>query len=170
LGFFAIAEVVKREKAFRESERRFRRLVDGAPFGLAILDSNRSFQHLNPAFGDIFGYSLADVRHEGMFFLKTCPDADSWRTAVSEWQDATRNLTAGRTHSAEFLCRSSEGMEKIVTFQAVALEGDELIVTYQGVTARVRAQEGLRKSEIRYRTLVENAPLGIFLCDEQGAV
>lgn len=170
LGFFAIAEVVKREKALRESELRFRRLADGAPFGLAILDSNRSFQHLNPAFGDIFGYSLAEVHHEGMFFLKTCPDADSWRTSVSEWHDATRNLAVGRTHSAEFRCRSSQGMEKIVTFQAVALERDELIVTYQDVTARVRAQEGLRQSEIRYRTLVENAPLGIFLCDEQGVV
>ncbi|AFM23031.1 response regulator [Desulfomonile tiedjei] len=170
LGLCAIAEVAKREKAFRESEWRFKRLVDGVPFGLAILDSNRTFQHLNPAFGEMFGYSLEEVSHEGVFFLKTCPDADSWETAVSEWQDATRSLPVGATHSAEFLCRSSLGIDKILTFQAVALEGEELIVTYQDITARIQAQEALRQSEIRYRTLVENAPLGIFLCDEQGIV
>ncbi len=171
LGLIGLGETVRRQREAGESEARFKRLAEGAPFGLSVMDKDKNFHYINPRFTEIFGYTTNDTPDESTLFLKTSPRTDSGEIALTEWHDATTyGLEGIGAHTSVFRCIRKDGSHRIVSFQAVALDDGDQIVTYQDRTTETQAQERLKRSEHRYRHLVENAPLGIFLCDVTGRI
>jgi two-component system sensor histidine kinase/response regulator len=135
------------------------------------MDKDKSFHYVNPKFSEIFGFTKEEAPDESTLFLKTSPRTALGEMAIAEWHDVTSyGLQASDVHARIFTCMRKDGSERIVSFQAVPLPGDELIVTYQDKTTETKIQQELQRSEHRYRHLVENAPLGIFLCDVTGRI
>lgn len=170
-GLIGLGELVRRKREARETEARFERLIEGAPLGLALMDKDKSFHYVNPAFTEIFGYRRDETPDESTLFLRTLPRTEDGEIAISEWHDATTyGLEKSGVHTRIFRCTPKDGAERIVSFQAVAVDKGEMIVIYQDKSTETKALGELRLSEYRYRHLVENAPLGIFLCDVSGTI
>jgi len=62
------------EPALLGGEERFRLLAEAAPFGLSVMQRDRTFQYLNPKFTEIFGYTREDVPDKDTWFSKAYPD------------------------------------------------------------------------------------------------
>ncbi|MEW6352185.1 MAG: PAS domain S-box protein [Thermodesulfobacteriota bacterium] len=79
-----------------------------------------------------------------------------------------RDITA-RKKAQEALQQAHDELERRVEERTAELARTNQQLRRQ-IDERERAEEELRKSEARYRMLVENAPLGIIACDMQGRV
>jgi PAS domain S-box-containing protein len=57
------------EEALRDSERRFRTLLDFAPYPMATFDLEGLVTYLNPAFTEVFGWTLDELRGKRVPFV-----------------------------------------------------------------------------------------------------
>ena len=154
------------EVALRESEERFRLLVESIDeYAIFMLGLDGRVVSWNPGAERIRGYPAEDVlgRHFSIFYPPEDveagrPDAD-WRTATT----ASRVEAEGwrvRKDGSRFWAnvvlsamRNSEG--KVIGFANITRD----------LTERRRAEEALRASEVRWRTMFEKFPVGIVLRD-----
>ncbi|NDJ35622.1 MAG: PAS domain S-box protein [Chloroflexi bacterium] len=134
------------ERALRESEERYRTLVEQAPTAIAIHDGER-FIYANPAMARLLGSEspaallgkpVRDLRAPGTDLSLLLQGA----ATPTEQQVSLRTLT-GRTIRAE------------VTAVPLAYQGQPAVqIVAHDVTERVRAAEALRTSEKRQRRLL----------------
>jgi len=85
----------------------------------------------------------------------------------------TRAVKTGAGYVVEIRIFRSDGEVRTVSARCVAeTDADgtvvRLIGTTQDVTDRKQAEEKLRESELKYRTIFENAPLGLFRSTPEG--
>jgi PAS domain S-box-containing protein len=152
-----ITERKRAEEALRESEQRFSRL-SGATFeGLVIHERGRILD-ANPAFARMFGYELSEViRMHALDF--TAPESRDllWQGILSRRKEPFEALGLrkdGSTLMCELRGRDIPYQERMVTVTAV-----------RDVTERKKAEEALRESEARLRSLFEASPDAIILSD-----
>ena len=55
------AERKKAEEALRESEEKYRLLVEKSPLGISLIGKDGRYKYINPQFSNIFGYSIEDI-------------------------------------------------------------------------------------------------------------
>ncbi len=154
------------EQKLRESERRYRSLVDEIPVGLFRVGPNGRFLDVNPALVSMLGYpddrvllgdSIDDVVVE--------PDA---------WGDLARRLVAdGDASDVEIEFRTFDGRLIWGRVACRAVTDDVgRVVHYQGtlqdISAGKRAERALGESESRFRDLADMLPVGVFEVDEGG--
>ena len=152
------------EQALRESESRFRLLVESAPFGLSVMSSDGNFEFFNLKFTELFGYTLDDLPDKHAWLYKAYPDAEYREGVLSVWQNGTpEEVIAGEIKPRVFTVRCKDGSDKIVNFRAVNLEDRRQILTYEDITLQAKTARALRESEAKYRTLFEAASEAIFL-------
>lgn len=51
----------KAEAALRQSEEKFRTLVEKSPIGIALIAGDGQYKYINPQFSTIFGYTIEDI-------------------------------------------------------------------------------------------------------------
>ena len=157
------------EETLRESEERFRRMVQQTPAGYFCIDGEGRFQDVNDAWLRLHGYdSPAEVI--GHHFSETQVEE-----AQGEANEIVGRLLEGEPVPAgEFPRRRRDGSTGYHTFSAApVLQGNE-IVGLEGflidITERRETEAALRESEERYRTLVERNPHGIQEIDSRGTI
>ena len=153
-------------EALRDSEARYRAIVDAAPVPLAIsrLSDGLILQasaHLGPLFGltadDVVGRRSVDFYHD---------KAD--REALLEI--VRRD---GYVRDRELRSRKADGTPfwVLVSLQSAVLDGEEVLISgFYDVSARMQAEEALRQSEERYRILYEDNPAMYFTVSDEGTV
>jgi diguanylate cyclase (GGDEF)-like protein/PAS domain S-box-containing protein len=161
-----ITERKQMEGELRESEERFKMLAEDAPFGISIMAPDRSFKYLNPQFTKIFGYTIEDIPDKDTWFKKAYPNKTYRNKVISIWKrDIVEEVKIGDENLRVFNVRCKDGQDKIIDFRSVDLKDGKQYLVYDDITDRIKAEEALRQSEERYRTLVENVDFGINLID-----
>jgi len=160
-----ITERKKAEDALRESEEKYRGLVEQSLMGIGISHGNRVV-FANPALLDIFGYD--DLEE----FIKI-PLLDHVAPASRE-NIVTRmgKVAKGELLPADFEyenLRKDGKTKRLHCFSTHITLGGEIYTqtVFQDITERKRAEEALRESEEQYRQLFEMESDGIFLIDNQ---
>nr|MDP9478111.1 PAS domain S-box protein [Actinomycetota bacterium] len=150
------------EEALKESEERFRTLTDAALEALVISERGRILE-VNRAFTEIFGYEPSEI-----------VGADSLACIAPESREPVReNLLSGhdRPYEAVGLRKNGERFEAEIRGKASAYRGRAVRITaVRDITERKRAEEALKRSEERFRSLVQNASDLITVLEADGTV
>ena len=157
-------EQVQRE--LKESEKRFRRLVDNSTDPLFLLDSSGRFLDVNPAACASLGYTRDEM------LQRSVPDVDP-TTAGMDFQAQWDSIPFDQSVAFETLHCRKDSATFPVEIHAWAFDeaGKRFIIGQaRDITARKRMEEQLITSEKQFRDLFETAPMGIMVLDSQTKV
>jgi PAS domain S-box-containing protein len=167
-----VARDVTHEKAeaeaLRASEAHYRMLTERAQDTIAEIDETGRFVYMSPNVRERLGYEPEELIGTSSFDLLHPED-------VSKIADAFQNLTrTGVSKRPVYRLRHRSGEWRWIegtgnTFETPAGTQHTVIVS-RDITDRMRVEEALRRSETRYRTLVENAQDLVYEVDEDGVV
>ncbi len=151
-----ITERKKTENALRESEEKFRLLIEISPNAIVLIQEER-IVYVNPAATGIYGFTKEELI-----------GAEFWRFVHEECRDIARKRGLGRL--------GSEPLSKSFAYKIVTKYGDQrwvmassvlmeyegkpaLIVTLVDITEAKRTEEALRESEARLRLAMDMSGL-----------
>ncbi|MHC4323459.1 MAG: PAS domain S-box protein, partial [Planctomycetota bacterium] len=153
------------EEILQESEQRFRDFFENAPIGFHIFGPDQIIVDINDAELEMIGYSRdAIVGKKTWAELIVPQQRDKFK---KHWHNMT---TKGHVKNLEYTLVHKDGHHINVILNASArFDKDGNVVNTRGsvlnITDRKKADNQLRQSEERYRTLVESVDLGITLID-----
>ncbi len=161
-----ITERIRAEQALEAERRKFRLLIDRAPFGMVMVGEDNTFRYINPKFQELFGYGLDDIPDAAGWFRNAFPQAEYRHLAKLSWpKDEAAARTGERTPVAlSVACK--DGSSKMVNFKSIRLETGDFLVTCEDITEVVRAEDALRESEEEYRNIIESSLVGIFIMQD----
>ncbi|RJR35218.1 MAG: PAS domain S-box protein [Deltaproteobacteria bacterium] len=165
-----ITERLDAEEALKQSDIKYRTLVEAAPSGISIIGRDGRYKYLNPKFEELFGYALADIPTGRDWFSKAFPDASYREIVVSDWKEEFKKPQVGEVKPRTFRVLCKDGSSKEVNFRAVALAAGDFLLFYEDISKRVQAEEALRQSEGNYRLLVAQIPAVVFKGYADGTV
>jgi PAS domain S-box-containing protein len=158
------------EKVLSENEQKFRELVEFLPEMIFETDANGNITFVNNAVLESFGYSQTDFE-KGM---KTS------QLLVHEEKETHKKLFAERIGGrdigiTEYLAKRKDGSSFPLMVHSNVITDDERNIVGtraigMDITERKRTEEELRKSEQKWRSLVENSPDFIYMADSDGKV
>ena len=160
-----ITEEKRRKRVLRETENRYRMLLDASPDPISVYDAGGRIVYLNPAFEATFGWSLEELSGKGIDFV---PPHEAERT-----RDAVERTLRGETVLLDTQRLTKDGrlldiQLKTCTFTDAEgnLAGD--IVIYRDLTARRRAEAELQEARAQHQLLLDASPDPICVYDAQG--
>jgi PAS domain S-box-containing protein len=163
-----ITERVAAENAVRESEEKYRTLVESSQDAILILDAAGQILFANQVCSEIWGMPLEEV--VGRNALKYIHPDEVERIGElygSSWAE-------GKRHDRIPVQILSDGRELLFEVTAVPLRGVEgdaqIMVIATDVTDRELGARQLKESEEKYRTIVEKSRDAIILSNRLGEV
>ena len=164
-----ITERKKAEEDLKESEERYRDLVEKADIAFVIDDKEGNFQYFNKKFAELFGYSERTMRKKSIQTL-VHPDDVRW---VMEFHKA--RFHGGNIPSRyEFKGVRKDGSTIYLEVDALELKDEEITVGTRSyiwdITERKLAENELLESEEKFRSLVANSSDAIISVNAQGNI
>ncbi|MGC1122638.1 MAG: PAS domain S-box protein [Candidatus Methanofastidiosia archaeon] len=169
-NFDRVVEKLERsEKRLSESEIRYRVLFEGSHDATFILNTGGTNIAANEKAEELLGYSIEEL--EGRSFRDIVTE-----TSVKGAEEKIEKLLAGEEiHEYERKIETKDGriVPVEVSLSVIKDEKDEVLYIQsivRNITKRKGMEEKLRKSEEKYRTLVENLNVGVYRVspDEDG--
>jgi len=159
-----ITERKRAEETLQASEMRYRRLFEAAKDGILILDPETGqIVDVNPFLIDLLGYSYNE------YLGKKLWEMGPFKNVVAS-QDAFGELRkAGYIRYEELPLETKSGKHIAVEFVSNVYEADHKTViqcNIRDITERKWAEEALKASEQRYRSVVENTGVGIIVIQD----
>jgi PAS domain S-box-containing protein len=153
-----IEERKRTEEALRESEARFRQVVESAPVPIGVYHASGRIEYFNPKLEETFGYSLAEVANVDQWFEKVYPDPGYRQTRRGVWKDALETAAQkgepGGDGGIEANVTCRDGSVRIMQVFDV-LMGDRRLAVFNDLTERMRSEEALRASLAEKETLLK---------------
>ena len=155
------------EEALKKSEAKLRDALDAAPFPVAIVDlrdDNIEFWSLSAQ--NLFGHTAPTAAE---WYQIAYPDPAYRQEVINRWKPflETARSSGQVVNTGEYQVTCSNGSVCICELYAAFLN-ENLIVTFNDVTGRKRAEDALRKSEEKFRDLVEDINDIFFTLDKEG--
>ncbi len=170
-----ITERKQSEALLQESYERFRIVVTAAYDGIILQERGGKIVVWNEAAERIFGVTASEA-------IGQTSTGYNWKTYK---EDGT--LLSGAEHPS--MLAFASGKPSLNTIMKVERESGEyswiivnanplfkgedshpyaMVITFTDITEQKSAEDALQKSEEKFRTLTENAPVGIYLTDSSG--
>jgi PAS domain S-box-containing protein len=153
------------EEALSESEERYRSLFEDSRDAIYIRDKDGKFVDVNQAGLELYGYQKEELLNLNVVELYVNPaDMFKFQQKIEE---------TGSVRDYEIKLRKKKGTEidALVT-STVRQASDGSILGYQGIardiTERKNAEEALRESEERYRSIFEDTRDAIYITTQEG--
>lgn len=135
---------------------------------IMIADDTGKIEWVNPAFLRMTGYSLEEVTGHNYNEL-----VSSGKQIQSLYKQLWQNILTGKPWHGELTNRRKDGSLYQAEMTITPLNNEEgkishFVVVQQDVSERIAAQDALKKSEVRLRTLYESTGDAVLLLNENG--
>lgn len=163
----SIRNVIARqaEKVARESEARFRAVVEKSAEVIVLTDARGNPMYVSPPVTTVFGYSPGECCGQHWCTLAH-PDDCGRLKEFAAWLRAN----PGETKEIEARIRHKDGAwrwVKITGRNLLAEPGVQAVVSnVRDISGRKIAEETLRESENKFKNLVEESPVGVYLIQD----
>jgi two-component system, cell cycle sensor histidine kinase and response regulator CckA len=145
-----VRDVTKRKKAeeeLQEERQKLQTLLEQAPFGMVLIDSNGEYKYMNPRFRELFGYNLNDTPNGRAWLTKAYPDVAYRRNVIALWKEEIKKKGRQKKIPKTFTVTSKDKTEKTVNFKVVQLEKGGYLVTCEDITDLKRLEDELLKAQ-----------------------
>ncbi len=170
LGFTRdITARVITERRLKKSEHEYRTIIENIEEGYFEIDRKGNFTYFNPACSDILGYKPQEMI--GMNYREYMTEREAkkiFEVYNKIYNEDSVNLKTQYTlitkAGDKIYCESSIYLRRDKNGEKIGFRG-----FVRDITARVKAEERLKKSEEKYRNIIENTKEGYFEVDLAGS-
>ncbi|MFH1136778.1 MAG: PAS domain S-box protein [Pseudomonadota bacterium] len=161
-----VEERVQAEKALRESEERTRAIIDSAPNPMLVYDNEGRVNYLNSRFIELFGWTLDELSSGGAAYIP--------EDIIEENDLMLQRLQAGERVLGVETKRLTKLGQVLDVSMGAAFFGDKdgrrigHITILQDITERKKAEQAVKESERRIRSIMESAPDPMVVYDNEG--
>jgi PAS domain S-box-containing protein len=152
-----VTERAKAEQALQAQKQRFQRLLEKAPFGIAVTGRNGTFVYTNERFIELFGYDAGEIRNGAHWFRLAYPDPAYRHEVIQAWKQFEQDPEGAPDRAQEFTVRCKDGDDKIIRFKAVVLGNGEHLITCEDTTKLKRAEAAVAAQLSRFQALYDLA-------------
>ncbi len=164
-----ITERRRAEAELRDSEKRFRALIEYSSDEVSLITADGRLLYESPSASPTLGYTPNQFLGQDMFQLVHPDDLERVRG-----QFARLTQEPGRHLRDQFRLRHSSGewrwMEAVGTNLLTESAVQAIVINYHDITERKQAEEELRQSEARKSAVFESALDCIITIDQQGRI
>jgi PAS domain S-box-containing protein len=161
-SFRDVTERRRAEEALRESEQRFRSLTEAAVDGVLIHEGGVIID-ANPSFCRMFGYELQELLGQNAIDVLVVPEKREMTLAKVRAGDAAVYETEAFRKDGRRLILEVSGRPATIRGRQVRMSA------IHDITERKHAEQAIRESEERFRSLTEAAVDGV-LIHENGVI
>lgn len=151
-------------QAWGESVEKFHAITNTATDAIVLMDDQGRISYWNPAAERMFGYSSIEAMGRELHIL-IAPNEyhESYRCGFEEFKYSGQGIAIGNT--IEFFALHKDGTRFPIEVSTSALKIRDkwhAAGIIRDITDRKKAEEALRDSEEKYRSLVNNVNIGIY--------
>ena len=158
-----ITERKRADEALRESEEKFKSIVEHITDIFFMLDSNHEMIYISPQVEQALGYTMEEVRSNRHNYMTDNP------INLDAHEKTQLAFTTGEKqppYLQEFMHR--DGTKRLTEINESPLKNDKgevigIVGAARDITERKRAESALKESEENYRMVVENAMEAIII-------
>ena len=152
-------DITERRQA-GEQLRRLSRAVEQSPSSIVITDTAGNIEYVNPKFTQVTGYAFEEVVGKNPSLLK------SGEMPPEGYENLWKTITSGGEWRGEFHNKKKNGELYWESASISPITDAHGVITHflavkEDITGRKGMEESLKQSEARFRSLIENAPVGI---------
>ncbi|MGA2508138.1 MAG: PAS domain-containing protein [Chitinispirillaceae bacterium] len=163
-------------ETLRESEGRFRKIVELAPIAMAIVGMDGVIEFINHKAVEVFGYLPEDIPNMDRWWVQAYPDEEYRKEVVTAWMALVQSaVTENREivgHDYRVTCK--DRTVKTMFISGVPVSG-KIFVLFDDMTERRRAESqreaaigAIRLRESYLSAIIENQPGLLWMKDLDG--
>ena len=165
------------ERRVRESDGKFRSVVEQATDGIALVDNLGNIVEWNPALEQITGLNRSEALGQPVWEItfQLLPREEKTASArgahASMWKSSITRAYSDMDQAVERLIETPQGARRIIQSNGFAIktsQGAMACVIMRDITRRREAEQALINSEKRFRALIENGRDNISLLSADG--
>ncbi|MCC7425080.1 MAG: PAS domain S-box protein [Planctomycetaceae bacterium] len=170
--FWDVTEKKRAEDHRRESELRKRAIFEASLDCIITVDQENRIFEFNRAAERTFGYRRDEVVNQPVDVLFPSTSQERYRSNLDRYSarqeegslvGKRREVPARRKNGTQFLAE--------MTMQPIPMKGSMAFTIFlRDVTERRRTEDALRRSDARFRSLVQSNIIGIMICRLDGQV
>lgn len=173
IGIQGIARLTRKqeEKILRETEARFRAVTENSRDAIIIVDCQSQILFANTACEKQFGYKNSELVGQSITMLMPEPLRELHLRGFQRYLET--NVKKLNWNSIEVVGLKNDQSEFPfeIAFSEFEIKSERFFSgTIRDLTERKQAEQALRKSEEQFRSLYENAPLGIYRSTPDGRI
>jgi PAS domain S-box-containing protein len=163
-----VTERKRAEKAIKESEEKFRMLAEKSP-NMIFINKKGRVVYANQKCEEVMGYTREEFYSPDFdFFSIIAPDNIG---IVKEYFQKHQREDDVPPYEYSLITKMGKRIDAIVTTKLISFGGESAILgIITDITERKQAEEALKRSEEKYRHLVENTNEVLYATDENGVI
>jgi PAS domain S-box-containing protein len=161
-----ITERKKAEEALRESEKKYRQLIETLQEGVWAIDKDANTTFVNLRMAEILGYTVEEMLGKSLFGFM-----DERGVEIAKYNMERRKQGIVEQHDFEFLRKDGRRINATLETSPLTDEKGDFVGALAGVidiTERKRFEEMLKESEQKFRELADLLPQTICEIDLNG--
>jgi two-component system, cell cycle sensor histidine kinase and response regulator CckA len=164
---FQQLQIHRMRNRLAEREELFRLISENAADMIAVVDMEGRRIFNSDAYQKILGYSSEELKNSSSMDQIHPEDRERVKEAAAE----ARRTGVGK--NLEYRIRHKDGTWRVLESTSSVIDDangvpEKLVIVNRDITERKLASEALRLSEISFRSVIENAPYGIYRADASG--